>query len=267
MEVNERVGMIVVSMVLFGSLLLDGCKSQAPPPPPAVPEVATVTVQQQRVLLTDELPGRASPYRVAEIRPQVSGIIQRRLFEEGADVKADDVLYQIDPAPFQAAYDNAAANLAVMRKSADRARAALEVEYRGRQTAAGHPGPRPDERRTLRGPVQGPGRLCQPARPGRDRCRSGRSHPSDYRGAGGERPPSGGRGRGGHPAGGGGAQHGPDQSGIHPGHRTHLRPHRQIQRDGWRPGDGVSGHEPWQAFNNWIPFMWMCPNPPPNCCA
>jgi membrane fusion protein (multidrug efflux system) len=93
--------------------------------------VATVTVQQQRVLLTDELPGRASPYRVAEIRPQVSGIIQKRLFEEGAEVKAGDVLYQIDPAPFQAAYDSAAANLAVMRKSADRARAVLQASIAG----------------------------------------------------------------------------------------------------------------------------------------
>jgi len=93
--------------------------------------VAIVTVQQQRVLLTDELPGRASPYRVAEIRPQVSGIIQKRLFEEGAEVKAGDVLYQIDPAPFQAAYDSAAANLAVMRKSADRARAVLQASIAG----------------------------------------------------------------------------------------------------------------------------------------
>jgi membrane fusion protein (multidrug efflux system) len=114
-------------MVLLGSFLLGGCQRQAPPPPPSVLEVATVTVQQQRVLLTDELPGRASPYRVAEIRPQVSGIIQKRLFEEGAEVKAGDVLYQIDAAPFQAAYDSAAANLAVMQKSADRARAGLQA--------------------------------------------------------------------------------------------------------------------------------------------
>jgi membrane fusion protein (multidrug efflux system) len=89
--------------------------------------VATVTVQTQRIVLTSELPGRTSPYRVAEIRPQVSGIIQKRLFEEGTDVKADDVLYQIDPAQFQAAYDNAAANLAVLRKAPDRARAALQA--------------------------------------------------------------------------------------------------------------------------------------------
>jgi membrane fusion protein (multidrug efflux system) len=89
--------------------------------------VAVVTIQTQRIVLTNELPGRTSPYRVAEIRPQVSGIIQKRLFEEGRDVKAGDVLYQIDPAHFQAAYDSAAANLAVLRKAPDRARAALQA--------------------------------------------------------------------------------------------------------------------------------------------
>jgi membrane fusion protein (multidrug efflux system) len=71
------------------------------------------------------LPGRTSPYRIAEIRPQVSGLIQKRLFREGSDVKAGQLLYQIDPAPFQAALDQAKATLAVARKDAERARAAL----------------------------------------------------------------------------------------------------------------------------------------------
>jgi len=79
------------------------------------------------VVLTTELPGRTAAFRIAEIRPQVSGLIQKRLFTEGSDVTAGQVLYQIDPAPFQAALDNAEANLAVMRKSADRAQAALEA--------------------------------------------------------------------------------------------------------------------------------------------
>jgi membrane fusion protein (multidrug efflux system) len=131
MFVNERVRLIVVSMVLLCGLLLDACKRQAPPPPPPVTEVATVTVQTQRVVLTNALPGRTSPYRVAEIRPQVSGIIQRRLFDEGAVVKAGTILYQINPAPFQAAYDNAAANLAVVQKSLDRARAVVEASIAG----------------------------------------------------------------------------------------------------------------------------------------
>jgi membrane fusion protein (multidrug efflux system) len=94
-------------------ILLGGCGSgpgqQGAPPP--VPEVATVTIQPQQVELTTELPGRTSPYLVAEIRPQVNGIIQKRLFREGSDVKAGQLLYQIDPAPFQVAYDSARASL------------------------------------------------------------------------------------------------------------------------------------------------------------
>ena len=95
------------------TILLSGCGSgqgqQAGPPP--VPEVATVTIQPQPVELTTELPGRTSPYLVAEIRPQVNGIIKRRLFREGSDVKAGQLLYQIDPAPFQVALDSAKASL------------------------------------------------------------------------------------------------------------------------------------------------------------
>jgi len=85
-------------------------QQQSPPPPPA-PEVATVTVQTQQVVLTTELPGRTSAYRIAEIRPQVNGLIQKRLFTEGSDVQAGQVLYEIDPAHFQAAYNNAKAAL------------------------------------------------------------------------------------------------------------------------------------------------------------
>lgn len=100
--------------VLANLLMLAGCErergQQAMSVP--VPEVATVTIQTERVVLTNELPGRTSPYRVADVRPQVNGIIRKRLFTEGADVKAGDMLYQIDPAPFQAALDNARAALA-----------------------------------------------------------------------------------------------------------------------------------------------------------
>jgi membrane fusion protein, multidrug efflux system len=78
---------------------------------PPLPEVATVTVGCQAVSLTTELPGRTSPFRIAEIRPQVNGLILKRLFTEGADVKEGQELYQIDPAPFQAALDNAKAAL------------------------------------------------------------------------------------------------------------------------------------------------------------
>jgi membrane fusion protein, multidrug efflux system len=120
---------LLLGPVLFS---LPGCgkenKAEAPPP---LPEVAAFTVRTERTALASELPGRTSPYRVAEIRPQVSGIIQKRLFEEGAVVNAGDVLYRIDPASFQAAYDNAAANLSVVRKGVDRARAALEASIAG----------------------------------------------------------------------------------------------------------------------------------------
>jgi membrane fusion protein (multidrug efflux system) len=95
------------------TIWLDGCDGgtgkQAAPPP--VPEVATVTIEPREVELTTELPGRTTPFLVAEIRPQVNGIIKKRLFREGSDVKAGQLLYQIDPAPFQVALDSARASL------------------------------------------------------------------------------------------------------------------------------------------------------------
>ena len=98
---------------LASFLVLGGCESghkqKAAPAP--VPEVAVVTVSTQQAVLSTELPGRTAAYCIAEIRPQVNGLIQKRLFTEGSDVKAGDVLYQIDPAPFQAALDNAKAAL------------------------------------------------------------------------------------------------------------------------------------------------------------
>jgi membrane fusion protein (multidrug efflux system) len=110
--VHEPLKRIAVLLVLSGGFWLGGCDRRQPsPPPPAVPEVAAVTVQPQQVVLTTELPGRTSAYLVAEIRPQVNGLIQKRLFEEGSEVKAGQVLYQIEPAFFQAALDNARAAL------------------------------------------------------------------------------------------------------------------------------------------------------------
>jgi membrane fusion protein (multidrug efflux system) len=98
---------------LWSFLLLGGCDNghghqgaQAP-----VPEVAAVTIQPQQVELTTELPGRTCVFLISEIRPQVNGIIQKRQFREGSDVKAGQLLYQIDPAPFQVALDSAKASL------------------------------------------------------------------------------------------------------------------------------------------------------------
>jgi membrane fusion protein (multidrug efflux system) len=114
MYVNRNVYTKLTWMAVLLALALapDGCGSghgqQGPPP---TPEVAVVTIAPQQVELTTELPGRTSPYLVAEIRPQVNGIIKKRQFREGSDVKAGQLLYQIDPAPFQVALDSAKASL------------------------------------------------------------------------------------------------------------------------------------------------------------
>ncbi|HPO08820.1 MAG TPA: efflux RND transporter periplasmic adaptor subunit, partial [bacterium] len=97
-------------------------QEQAPPP-----EVTFVVVQPEPVTLTMELPGRISAYLVAEVRPQVNGIIQERLFTEGSDVEEGQILYQIDPALFEAAVHNAEANLAGAQKAVKEARAALDA--------------------------------------------------------------------------------------------------------------------------------------------
>lgn len=76
------------------------------------PEVGVVTLTSQPVTLETELPGRTSPFEVSDVRPQVGGIVKARLFVEGSNVKAGQVLYQIDPAPYRAAYDQATAQLA-----------------------------------------------------------------------------------------------------------------------------------------------------------
>lgn len=114
---NDAIGCGLLRYMALGAALLNGLwligcdrRSEAQPAPVA-PEVATIIVQPQRVDLTTELPGRTSAYRIADIRPQVSGIIQKRLFQEGSDVKAGQVLYQIDAAPFQVALNSAKASL------------------------------------------------------------------------------------------------------------------------------------------------------------
>jgi len=80
---------------------------QMPPP-----EVSVVTIGTQRIALTTELPGRTVPFLAAEVRPQVGGLILKRLFAEGADVKAGDVLYEVDPSSYDVALSMARANLA-----------------------------------------------------------------------------------------------------------------------------------------------------------
>ncbi len=103
---------LFMGLDLAVSLTLGGCKRHAIAPPKGAPQVGVVVLKAQKVFLTAELPGRTSPYQIAEVRPQVGGIVQQRLFREGADVTAGQTLYQIDPALYQAAYDSAKANLA-----------------------------------------------------------------------------------------------------------------------------------------------------------
>jgi len=117
-----------------------GCKS-APPARPT-PEVAVQVVATESVALTTELPGRTSPFLVAEIRPQVSGLILNRLFQEGSDIKAGGILYQIDPAPYKAALDQANAALAAaesslpsIRSRAERMKTLVKIHAVGEQDA------------------------------------------------------------------------------------------------------------------------------------
>jgi membrane fusion protein (multidrug efflux system) len=130
MLISNRAKIMAAVGVLAGFLILAGCgKEEAGEKPQGAPEVAVVAIQPQQVVITTELAGRTSAYRVADVRPQVNGIIQKRLFTEGSDVKAGQVLFKIDPAPFQAALDNARAslsrseaNLAAVRPRAERFR-------------------------------------------------------------------------------------------------------------------------------------------------
>lgn len=94
------------------TLALAACNKTAEAPPAAKPQVSVVTLETRPVVLTTELPGRTSAFREAEVRPQVNGIVKKRLFTEGAEVKADQQLYQIDPALYQASYDSQKAALA-----------------------------------------------------------------------------------------------------------------------------------------------------------
>jgi membrane fusion protein (multidrug efflux system) len=107
---------LIRSAALVAALLLSACGKKDPPPPPPK-QVGVVTVQMQPVTLTTELPGRTSPYESSEVRPQVDGIILKRLFREGEAVRAGQTLYQIDPAPYAAAVANARAALARAQSS------------------------------------------------------------------------------------------------------------------------------------------------------
>jgi len=98
-------------------LTITACSGKPKRPPPPPPEVSVVTIAAQQVTLESDLPGRTSPYETSDVRPQVNGIIKARLFKEGSNVRAGQVLYQIDPAPYRASYDQAVAQLANAKAS------------------------------------------------------------------------------------------------------------------------------------------------------
>ena len=114
MGITQTSKIIITLAVLFVACMSGGCGESGQgsgPPGGGVPEVSVVVVQLERVAITTELPGRTSAFLVAEVRPQVGGIIKKRLFAEGSDVKAGDVLYEIDPAMYEAACAGAGAGL------------------------------------------------------------------------------------------------------------------------------------------------------------
>ncbi len=121
MNKNRGLLPLAAAMMLSGSFLLTGCddkSQQTSQQQQQPPEVGVVTLKAEPLKVTTELPGRTSAFRVAEVRPQVSGIILKRNFTEGSDIKAGQSLYQIDPATYQATYDSAKGDLAQAQANA-----------------------------------------------------------------------------------------------------------------------------------------------------
>jgi len=111
MPKSNRTSVRAMSALVAASIfVLTACgKDQAGPPPP--PEVSVITLKPRAVEITDQLPGRTTAFRVAEVRPQVTGVVQKRLFTEGTEVKAGEQLFQIDAGSYRAALSSAQAAL------------------------------------------------------------------------------------------------------------------------------------------------------------
>ncbi len=135
----------VLAIALFGAALFStlGCGSApADPYEGGPPQVIAETLEARPLRLVKELPGRTAPFAVAEIRPQVSGIIESRAFTEGSSVDAGSLLFQIDAEPYQAAVDRAAAELLAakadvpaLRSRARRLRELAKIHATGEQDA------------------------------------------------------------------------------------------------------------------------------------
>lgn len=117
--------LVTLALSVTAAAVLTACgpaDAQGGPPAPGPAPVGVITLQAQRVALNTELAGRTVATQVAEVRPQVTGLIKTRSFAEGSDVKAGQLLYQIDPASYQAALDSAKAALAKAEANATTAR-------------------------------------------------------------------------------------------------------------------------------------------------
>ncbi|EBM7133936.1 multidrug efflux RND transporter periplasmic adaptor subunit AcrA [Salmonella enterica] len=120
MNKNRGLTPLAVVLMLSGSLALTGCDDkQDQQGGQQMPEVGVVTLKTEPLQITTELPGRTVAYRIAEVRPQVSGIILKRNFVEGSDIEAGVSLYQIDPATYRATYDSAKGDLAKAQAAAN----------------------------------------------------------------------------------------------------------------------------------------------------
>lgn len=120
MNKNRGLTPLAAVLMLSGSLVLTGCdnKDSQQAGQQQAPEVGITTLKSAPLKITTDLPGRTSSFRIAEVRPQVSGIILKRNFVEGSDIKAGESLYQIDPATYQAAYNSAKGDLAQAQANA-----------------------------------------------------------------------------------------------------------------------------------------------------
>jgi len=125
MKIKNKSGVMIISAFLTFCFMLSGCGEKKTGGPPPMPEVAVITIQTKPVVTTTELSGRTSANQVAEVRPQVGGIVQKRFFTEGSDVKAGQTLFQIDPALYQTALARAEANLTALQLKTNRLRELL----------------------------------------------------------------------------------------------------------------------------------------------
>ncbi|MGE8408006.1 MAG: efflux RND transporter periplasmic adaptor subunit [Pseudomonas sp.] len=131
MQLKPAVSALVSAVAL--ATLLSGCKKEEAAPVAQIPQVGVVTLQAQPYTLVSDLPGRTIAFRVAEVRPQVNGIILKRLFKEGSEVKEGQQLYQIDPSVYEATLASAKASLQSTRSLSDRYKQLVSEQAVSRQ--------------------------------------------------------------------------------------------------------------------------------------